>query len=89
MGVFHVLPKDKRIELLALGQALRAIRKDRQLTQERLSEISRVDRSYISEVENGEKSPSFLVILSLTRALGISPVTLMEQFEQQLKGFKL
>lgn len=83
-----MLPKDKRIELLALGQALRAIRKDRQLTQERLSEISRVDRSYISEVENGEKSPSFLVILSLTRALGISPVTLMEQFEQQFKGFK-
>ncbi|MUG23120.1 helix-turn-helix domain-containing protein [Paenibacillus macerans] len=50
-----------------------------------LSLYSRVDRSYISELENGEKAPSLLTIISLTRALHISLAAFFERFEDKMK----
>ncbi|WP_429372470.1 helix-turn-helix domain-containing protein [Paenibacillus sp. DS2015] len=46
---------------------------------------SRVDRSYISELENGEKAPSLLTIISLSKALHIKPSVLIENFEMELE----
>ncbi|MEC0373145.1 helix-turn-helix domain-containing protein [Paenibacillus chibensis] len=37
--------------------------KKKKLTQDELCVYSRVDRSYISELENGEKTPSLLRLL--------------------------
>lgn len=76
---------EKLIELLAFGRALRKIRKENQLTQDELSLYSRVDRSYISELENGEKAPSLLTIISLSKALHIKPSVLLENFEMELE----
>jgi HTH-type transcriptional regulator, competence development regulator len=75
------LNADKSKELIAFGKALRKLRKDKKLTQEQLSLYSRVDRSYISELENGEKSASFLTILALTKALQVSPAVLMQEYQ--------
>ncbi|NMO94990.1 helix-turn-helix transcriptional regulator [Paenibacillus lemnae] len=50
---------------IAFGRALRKLRKDD------LSLYSRLDRSFISGLENGEKAPSLLTITALARALQI------------------
>lgn len=63
---------EKSAELLAFGRALRNLRKEKKLTQDELSLYSRVDRSYISELENGEKAPSLLTITALARALHVA-----------------
>ncbi|GIO33513.1 hypothetical protein J2TS6_46540 [Paenibacillus albilobatus] len=75
---------EKSIELLAFGRALRKIRKEKKFTQDELSIYSRVDRSYISELENGEKAPSLLTITALARALRVKPSVLIEGFEREL-----
>ncbi|MGG3308555.1 helix-turn-helix transcriptional regulator [Paenibacillus lautus] len=76
---------DKSIELLAFGRALRNIRKEKKLTQDELSLYSRVDRSYISELENGEKAPTLLTIIALARALHVKASVLIESYEKELE----
>jgi len=80
-----VTNSEKSIELLAFGRALRNLRKEKKLTQDQLSLFSRVDRSYISELENGEKAPSLLTITALARALHIKPSALIEDYEREMK----
>lgn len=77
---------DKSIELLAFGRALRKIRKEKKLTQDELSLYSRVDRSYISELENGEKAPTLLTITALARALHVKASVLVEGYERELEN---
>lgn len=77
---------DKSIELLAFGRALRNIRKEKKLTQDELSLYSRVDRSYISELENGEKAPTLLTITALARALHVKASVLIEGYERELSN---
>ncbi|WP_268895037.1 helix-turn-helix domain-containing protein [Paenibacillus sp. USDA918EY] len=48
-----------------------------------MSIYSRVDRSYISELENGEKAPSLLTITALARALQVKPSVLIEGFRNR------
>lgn len=55
------------------------------MTQDELSLYSRVDRSYISELENGEKAPSLLTIMSLLKAMHIKPSAFFERFEEEMK----
>ncbi|MDR9855643.1 helix-turn-helix transcriptional regulator [Paenibacillus sp. VCA1] len=76
---------EKSIELLAFGRALRKVRKEKKFTQDELSIYSRVDRSYISELENGEKAPSLLTITALARALQVKPSVLIEGFEREME----
>lgn len=77
--------QEKLIELIAFGRALRKARKESNLTQDQLSLYSRVDRSYISELENGEKAPTLLTIISLAKALQVKPSVLIESFEVELE----
>lgn len=40
----------------AFGKIIRELRLERNLSQEKLSELSGLDRSYVSELERGEKT---------------------------------
>ncbi|NLI08798.1 MAG: helix-turn-helix transcriptional regulator [Thermotogaceae bacterium] len=53
------------------GRRLREIRDRKGMTQEKLSEISGLERSYISDVERGARSISLKNIERLASALGI------------------
>ncbi|WP_267918278.1 helix-turn-helix domain-containing protein [Paenibacillus sp. S28] len=50
-----------------------------------MSVYSCVDRSYISELENGEKAPSLLTITALARALQVKASVLVEGYERELE----
>ena len=68
---------DKSLDRLAV--AIRAARNQREMTQEKLSELSGVSVRHIGKIENGEINPSFEVLLSLVTILKISFDTLFYQ----------
>ncbi|WP_372631893.1 helix-turn-helix domain-containing protein [Cohnella sp.] len=76
--------REKDLELIAFGITLKNIRKEKGYTQEQLSDYSRIDRSFISELENGEKAPTLLTLISLAKALRIKPSILMQILEFEL-----
>lgn len=59
----------------SFGQALRAFRISRHLTQEDFSHVS--SRTYLSSLERGLKSPTLEKVEGLASAIGVHPVTLL------------
>jgi transcriptional regulator with XRE-family HTH domain len=54
-----------------LGEAVRAKRKKRHLSQERLAEKADLSTVFISRVERGKESPSVDSLVKIARALGV------------------
>lgn len=63
---------DRKEILIKFGENLRALRLSRKLTQERLSELVGLDRTYIGLVERGEKSISLVYLVKLMSALDVN-----------------
>lgn len=59
--------------LAAIGQAIRTIRLEKQISQEELAHISSLDRSHLGRIERGERNLSILNLLRIARALGRAP----------------
>lgn len=78
------MPAKNRRNVL-LGEALCRARKASKLTQEELAFESRVDRTYISELENGHKSPTVDVLFRMCPVFGIAPSELIAQVEHALQ----
>ena len=55
-----------------LGANMKKIRLERQMSQGDICRKLGVDRSYISNVENGNKNPTLSTIAKLAKALGVS-----------------
>jgi transcriptional regulator with XRE-family HTH domain len=66
------------------GEILRQHRLARGWSQSTLSMKSRVDRTYISQIECGVHSPTITVLWRLSRALQISPSLLVMRLERRL-----
>jgi transcriptional regulator with XRE-family HTH domain len=57
--------------MLNIGHRIRAARKGAGISQEDLSKLIKVNRSYLSLVENGESSPTFGFLEKVARGLNI------------------
>ncbi len=79
------MPAKNRRSVL-LGEALRRARKDAGLSQEELAFESKVDRTYISELENGHKSPTVEVLFRMCPVLGMAASEVIAQVERALHG---
>lgn len=66
---------------LAFGHVLRAARKTRSLSQEELGHRSGYHRTYIGQLERGEKSPSLRTVFDLAATLEVRPSLLVRQTE--------
>lgn len=67
--------------LINFGNKLKEIRRERQLSQEKLAEESGLHRTYIGGVERGERNPTLTTLKKLADALNIS-------LEELLKGIE-
>lgn len=65
------LPEWVREDRRILGQRLRALRRERDLTQEQLAERAGVDSKTVSRAENGHFNIGVDLIGALARALGV------------------
>ena len=67
---------------MAFGCVLRKLRGSRKLSQDELGARSGYHRTYIGQLERGEKSPSLRTIFNLAGTLKISPSTLVRGTER-------
>lgn len=64
--------------LAAIGAAIRLLRKERGLSQEELSHLSRLDRSHMGRIERGERNLSMLNLVRISRGLACSPSEILK-----------
>ncbi|WP_201544526.1 helix-turn-helix domain-containing protein [Psychrobacter sp. H7-1] len=58
--------------LIKFGQRIRALRKERGLSQEQLAERAGFHRNYVGMIERGERNPSLLNIEVFAKTFGMS-----------------
>ena len=66
-----------------LGERIRALRKELNLTQAGLSEKANISVYYVGEIERGEASPSLSTLNDIANALGVT-ITEMFPSEQEI-----
>jgi transcriptional regulator with XRE-family HTH domain len=70
---------DKSHYLRLFGLQVRELRKESGLSQEKLAELSGLDRSYLGGIERGEHNLALLNIIKLYTALEVQPSDLFKQ----------
>jgi transcriptional regulator with XRE-family HTH domain len=59
----------KSDELLKLGRRIKLLREEQGLTQEQLAFACELDRTYISDLERGNRNLSYLGLIKLAKGL--------------------
>ena len=65
-----------------IGSNVRTLRKAKRLSQEELAFRAEIDRSYLSEIENGQKNLSVLMLDQIAAALGVDMKELLEGYKR-------
>jgi transcriptional regulator with XRE-family HTH domain len=65
-----------------LGEELKRAREEAGLNQEEVAHRAKIDRSYLSQLENGHKSPTLHVLFRVCEAIGIKASTLVARVER-------
>jgi transcriptional regulator with XRE-family HTH domain len=60
-----------------VGQNVKRIRERKDITQERLAEISGFSQQYISSLEQGRRNPTIITLYELAVSLGVSHMELI------------
>lgn len=64
--------------LKELGKKIQVLRKQKNLSQENFAHIADLDRSYVGQVERGERNISFRNLCKIATALDVSVSALTE-----------
>ena len=72
--------------LSVIGMRLRKARNDRGFTQDQLSEITGLSARHIANVEKGDVNPSFEVLSTLVKALGVSFDAIFDPANEQTEA---
>ena len=67
------MPLDQSVILRNFGRRMRAIRLQQAVTQEELAHRAGLDRSYVGQVERGERNVTLFNIVLLASALDVEP----------------
>ena len=63
--------------LIALGNAIRRVRKEKGMSQEQLALLAGVDRSHLGRIERADNEIAFLLLVKIARALDTTVEQLM------------
>lgn len=66
---------------IAFGKTLKSLRIEKGITQEKLAELSNLDVTFISMLENGKRQPTLSTIFTLSKALEVEASFLIVQVE--------
>lgn len=72
--------KDRRPEAEKFGAIVRALREERDLTQDQLAERAGVSATYIGFIERGDNVPTLTIILQIASALKVRSSELLHDF---------
>ena len=65
--------------LKRLGERVRHFRRQRELSQESIAFDAGIHTNHLSAIERGEANPSFLVLVSIAKVLGVSVADLVTE----------
>ena len=57
--------------MIAFGKRVREVRRSKRISQEKLAEMAAIDRSYMGNIERGEKNITLKKAYEICDALGI------------------
>nr|WP_219288422.1 helix-turn-helix transcriptional regulator [Arthrospiribacter ruber] len=63
---------------VAYGEKVKAIRKSQNVSQEKLAELAELDRTYISDIENGKRNVSIETVFKIAKALDKPMISFFE-----------
>lgn len=69
----------------SFGAVIRRLRRENNLSQEKLAFDSGLDRSFLSNIECGKQQPSLVTMFSIANALNIIPSKILKEVELLLK----
>jgi XRE family transcriptional regulator, regulator of sulfur utilization len=69
----------------AFGDAIRALRDNRDLTQEALADLCGLTTNYVGDAERGERNISLRALWQLADGLGVPASELLREAEKQSK----
>jgi transcriptional regulator with XRE-family HTH domain len=69
--------KDEKLFLQQIGDRIRDLRTEADLSQEKLAFACNLDRTYIGSVERGERNISALNLKKIAKALKVKPADLL------------
>lgn len=61
-----------------LGENVRSLRMERQITQEQLAELCNLHRTYVGAIERGDRNVSLNNIAKIAYALNVTPSDLLK-----------
>ena len=71
--------KEGKTELRKLGDSIRNARKELGVSQEDFAEICDLHRTYVGQLERGEKNVSFTNVLRVAKAFRVKPSALLAE----------
>lgn len=72
-GVERRSYKNRANAAKVFGARLRELREEREMSQQRLADLTGLGRTYISDVERGARNPCLVNILKLSDTLRVAP----------------
>jgi len=82
--VARVRRSDARGPESAFGRALREIREEKGMAQEKLARAATLDRTYVSMIERGVRSPTIRTVVRLAEVLDVRPSEIVQRMENLL-----
>ncbi|OGK46307.1 hypothetical protein A2963_00350 [Candidatus Roizmanbacteria bacterium RIFCSPLOWO2_01_FULL_40_13] len=79
----HKNPVDKKI-FLKFGKTLKQMRLEKQLTQEKLSDLAGIHRTHVAGIEGVHRNPSLKNVVRLANALGVKTKELFNKLYTRL-----
>lgn len=79
----------KRVKTHAVGMVLREIRNEKNFSQETVAMRLDVNRTYISNLENGLRYPSVEMLIDLAKALEVRPGEILDRVADKLTSGKV
>lgn len=73
-------------ELQLIGKNIKKIRASKKMSQEELANVSELHRTYIGNIERGEKNPTILTLLMIAKALHVTLNELLEGIYDKKKN---
>ena len=70
----------------AVGATIKALRKQKKLSQEVLSGLAGIARTHLTMIENGSKQANFETLWRIALALDMSPSALVLEIEKTIKS---
>lgn len=71
---------------MAVAQAVKELRKEKHISQEKLADAIDSHQVYISEIEKGKKIPSITILYNMARCFGMSLTEFVGTIEEKLNA---